>query len=59
MESRLLLVEDDPVFARVVSRALNQRGYQVNHAESLQMAHQLINDFPFDYAILDLNLGAD
>lgn len=57
MEDQLLLVEDDPVFARVVARALNQRGYQVSHAESLGMAHDLILNHSFRYAILDLNLG--
>ena len=57
MEDQLLLVEDDPVFARVVARALNQRGYLVSHAESLSMAHDLIINQSFRYAILDLNLG--
>jgi len=57
MENNLLLVEDDAVFARVISRALNQRHYQVWHADSLDQAHQLIDDQTFQYAILDLNLG--
>ncbi|MBT8145761.1 MAG: response regulator transcription factor [Gammaproteobacteria bacterium] len=57
MEQRLLLVEDDLVFARVVSRALGQRGYEVAHAESLAMARELIVSNSFHYAILDLNLG--
>jgi two-component system response regulator RegA len=57
MEHRLLLVEDDPVFARVVARALGDRGYQVSHAESLPVADELIDHQAFDYAILDLNLG--
>ena len=57
MEERLLLVEDDPVFARVVSRALGQRGYEVSHAESLIAARDLIVGQTFQYAILDLNLG--
>ena len=57
MEQRLLLVEDDLVFARVVSRALSQRGYDVSHAETLAAAGNLIVSQPFHYAILDLNLG--
>jgi len=57
MEQQLLLVEDDPVFASVVCRALAQRGYTVSHAESLAAAHELISGQSFHYAILDLNLG--
>ena len=57
MEDQLLLVEDDPVFAHVVSRALGQRDYQVFHAESLEKARELIDNRPYQYAILDLNLG--
>ena len=57
MDSKLLLVEDDPVFARMISRALGQRGYAVSHAEALETALELINNHAFQYAILDLNLG--
>lgn len=57
MENRLLLVEDDPVFAHVITRALRQRGYPVDHADSLKIARDLINDRSFQFAILDLNLG--
>ena len=57
MDKRLLLVEDDPVFAHVVARALSQRGYEVSHAESLAAARELVSGQSFRYAILDLNLG--
>jgi len=57
MNHRLLLVEDDQVFAQVISRALGQRGFQVAHAETLEQASRLIHDRPFQLAILDLNLG--
>ncbi|MEX2131610.1 MAG: response regulator transcription factor [Pseudohongiellaceae bacterium] len=53
----LLLVEDDPVFARVLARALSQREYQVEHAENLGAAEKLIGTQKFDFAILDLNLA--
>ena len=49
--NRLLLVEDDPVFARVITRALSYRGFEAMHAESLEAARE------FRFAILDLNLG--
>ena len=53
----LLLVEDDDVFARVISRALQHRGYEVSHATSSDAALMLINSNKFQFAILDLNLG--
>ena len=55
----ILLVEDDEVFARVVSRAFEQRNYAVSHAHNSAQAQQLINSEMFSYAILDLNLGGE
>ena len=55
--SRLLLVEDDEVFASVVTRALQHRDYTVAHANSSGSAQALIEAEKYDYAILDLNLG--
>lgn len=57
MEDKLLLVEDDPVFSRVIARALGERGYAVSQAESLDEARALIAQQVYRYAILDLNLG--
>jgi len=54
---RLLLVEDDDVFATVMSRALEHREYTVARASSADAAMVLIESGEFDYAILDLNLG--
>jgi two-component system response regulator RegA len=53
----ILLVEDDDVFARVMSRALGQRGFTVAIAHDAATASSLITDDIFAYAILDLNLG--
>lgn len=55
--NRMLLVEDDETFGRVISRAMQQRGYEVSHAISADIATQLLERSPFDLAILDLNLG--
>ena len=49
----ILLVEDDEVFARVMSRALEQRSYAVSHAQTSDQALQLINSDMYSYAILD------
>lgn len=53
----ILLVEDDEVFARVMSRALSHRGYSVFHGTDVESATTLNQDKSLDYAILDLNLG--
>lgn len=58
-EAHILLVEDDEVFARVISRALTHREYQVEHAASVKAALELIDKSEFAYAILDLNLGGE
>ncbi|MEX0901115.1 MAG: response regulator [Pseudohongiellaceae bacterium] len=56
-ELSILLVEDDPVFARIMAHALNQREYQVSTADSREAAEELIAKESYVYAILDLNLG--
>lgn len=56
-EKRILLVEDDDIFGRVISRAMQQRGYQVVHALSLDAANGTVSTQHFDLAVLDLNLG--
>lgn len=53
----ILLVEDDDVFARVMSRALSQRGFVTAVAHDAQTAATLLVEDRFEYAILDLNLG--
>ena len=59
---KMLLVEDDEVFAHVIGRAMRQRGYDVTHAGNLADARASIEELSreddiFDQAILDLNLG--
>ena len=56
----LLLVDDDAVFARVLGRALNARGFTVHSAASSGEAIAQLNSddgLRPDFAILDLNLG--
>lgn len=57
---RLLLVDDDIVFNRVLSRALAARGFRVESANSLEQAQALLSLAaapPPDYAVVDLNLA--
>ena len=53
---KLLLVDDDQVFNRVLTRALTQRGFDVSTAHNLEQAQRHLTDAAFDYAVLDLNL---
>lgn len=54
---RVLLVDDDPVFSRVLARALQQRGFMVETAQDLQQGQASIAAHTPDFAILDLNVG--
>lgn len=56
-EETMLLVEDDEVFAQVICRAMRQRGYEIQHACSLEDGINAINSASYDHAVLDLNLG--
>lgn len=53
----LLLVDDDQVFNRVLTRALAQRGFAVANAHSIEEAQERLSVTTPDYAVLDLNLG--
>jgi len=55
----LLLVEDDAVFANVITRALSNRGFDVRYADSTASAKSLMHNTHFQFAILDLNLGRE
>ena len=59
MTERVLLIDDDEVFVRVLSRALGARGFTVgtasNRAEALAVARELRPD----HAVLDLRLGEE
>lgn len=54
----LLLVDDDAVLARVLSRALEARGFAVRTAGSLEACVNLLEGgYMPDFALLDLNLA--
>jgi two-component system, response regulator RegA len=52
----LLLVDDDPVFCGVMSRALARRGFDVQVAGSVEEAFRLATQRPPRYAVLDLRM---
>lgn len=55
---KLVLVEDDETFARTLQRSLERRGYQVARARSPAELDTLLQTQGFDYAVVDLKLGA-
>jgi two-component system response regulator RegA len=59
MTERVLLIDDDEVFTRVLARALAARGFDVrvasNRADALAGAHE----HQPDHAVLDLKLGEE
>ena len=55
----ILIVEDDELFARVMSKALKNRGFNSSYASSVEAVKDVIKDNNFDFAILDLNLGGE
>ena len=56
---RVLLIDDDEVFTRVLARALTARGFVVAVAHDAAQALAQLREQPFRFAVLDLKLGAD
>jgi two-component system response regulator RegA len=53
----LLLVDDDPTFCKVLSTALEKRGYAVTVAHSVENAIPLAKSNPPEFAVVDLKMG--
>ncbi len=53
---KMLLVDDDPIFLHVLSRAMSKRGYDIYHAENEEDALALVHTHNFDFAVIDLKL---
>ena len=54
---RLLVVDDDPAFNRVLGRALAQRGFDTYGATDSEGALELAHDHAPEFIVLDLNIG--
>lgn len=52
----ILLVDDDETFCRVMSRALERRGYTVDSANTTVQALELCEQQVMDYCVVDLKL---
>lgn len=55
--ARFLVVEDDPVVSRVLTRSLRMRGYAVDLAVSAEHALAMAQQTPPDYVILELKVS--
>lgn len=53
---RLLLVDDDEAFGRVLARALGKRGFVVTLAPDAEQARERAGKEPPDYAVVDLKM---
>jgi two-component system response regulator RegA len=56
MNSQLLIIEDDEIYANVLKRSLDKRGYVAHCAHNLEQALVKAEQVAPDYAILDLNI---
>jgi DNA-binding NtrC family response regulator len=54
--ARILIVDDDPYFLRVLSRILTGENFQVKTAEGAVEAAQILQENSFDLVISDLRL---
>lgn len=59
MMEKLLLIEDDAVFAQVLQNSLQKRGLECMHLSSIQQLDELQDNIAFDYVVLDLYLDGD
>jgi len=55
----LLLVDDDDLFCRVLSSALEKRGFSVQVSHSVAEAAELVGDTSPEFAVVDLNMPGD
>lgn len=56
LKKKILLVEDEALFARAVVKRLQKAGFECEHAESLHDARMLVKQFEPDMVLLDMRL---
>jgi DNA-binding NtrC family response regulator len=55
-QSKVLIVEDEALFARAVVRRLQKAGYECAHVEAVQDARDIVKQFTPDIVLLDMRL---
>ncbi len=53
---RVLVVEDDMTLQKALCKSLGKYGYAVDSADDGKQALELIDIYPYDVIVLDLNL---
>jgi DNA-binding response OmpR family regulator len=53
---RILLVEDEPEMARLVSSLVSNAGFGVDHVGTLSEAMEVVRQIPYDLVLLDRRL---
>jgi two-component system response regulator RegA len=56
MNSKILIIEDDEIYANVLKRSLIKRGFSVDCSYNMYQALDRAEKFLPDYVVLDLNL---
>jgi two-component system, response regulator RegA len=59
MTARILVVDDDRMFAAALVRSFSRRGFVAYAAHDMIAALQALDDFAPSHVVLDLKLGAD
>lgn len=54
--SRILVVDDDGFFRKVITKLLSGHGHEISAVESGLEALQVLQDQPFDLMISDVNM---
>ncbi|WP_374448543.1 response regulator transcription factor [Stella sp.] len=57
-DRRLLIVEDDPAFARALRRSFERRGFAVAHCDGVDGIEAALADCRPRYAVVDLKLAS-
>lgn len=55
-QTKVLIVEDEALFARAISRQLQKSGYECAHVEAIQDAKEILKQFSPDVVLLDMRL---
>jgi len=59
MQKHILVIEDNDMLRRLYSRALHLTGQAVHPAANLQEARELINTYPVDLILCDVELNGE
>ncbi len=57
--SKIMIVEDDEIFAGILAKNLNKRGYEAKVTKDLHAAKRGITEFEPDTVLLDVNVKGD